>query len=69
MAELYLIETFRRNQHYIFFLGFEGEMQIFVKSSTDKTVTMEVESSYTTENVSAKIQDKYIPPDQLHHPQ
>ena len=33
-------------------------MQIFVKTLTGKTITLEVESSDTTENVKAKIQDK-----------
>lgn len=41
-----------------FFVFGDSKMQIFVKTLTGKTITLEVEPSDTIENVKAKIQDK-----------
>ena len=44
-----------------------GGVQIFVKTATGKTITLEVDACDTVENVMAKIQDReQIPTNQLH---
>ena len=39
-------------------LGVYNIMQIFIKTLTGKTITLDVEPSDTVENVKTKIQDK-----------
>merc|ERR1712217_517265 len=47
-------------------LRLRGGMQIFVKTLTGKTITLDVEPSDSTEDVKKKIQEKEgVPPEQM----
>ena len=60
---IYFYSTFKLLLTLIFWLGISAPiyaMQIFVKTLTGKTVTLEVEPSDTIENLKQKVQEKFL---------
>tara|TARA_B100000945_G_C20414514_1_gene614434 strand:+ start:1707 stop:1898 length:192 start_codon:yes stop_codon:yes gene_type:complete len=53
-----LLSLFSHDQLFIHTLYKTHKMQIFIKTLTGKTITLEVEPSDSIENVKTKIQDK-----------
>ena len=60
IIRIYFRRTIFKNKAFISEKESFWEMQIFVKTLTGKTITLEVEASDTIENVKAKIQVKFI---------
>jgi len=55
-VEILLLDHFQLRKTRNAFVQVEFIMQIFVKTLTGKTITLEVESSDTIDNVKSKIQ-------------